>query len=169
MPCDLTQDFVKSVLFYNPETGEFTWRGDAARRQTEGSRAGCRAPSGYIFISICRKNYGAHRLAWFYQTGVWPRVIDHKNLIRDDNRWNNLREATNTLNKANLKVKKNNKSGFKGVVQVSGGWRAQIGASGTHYYLGIFTAKEDAARAYDEKAIELFGEFARTNFGEVRA
>jgi hypothetical protein len=55
------------------------------------------------------------------------------------------------------------KTGVKGVSRDKGGWRAQITRFGVNYRLGFFEDKFDAARAYDAKAIELFGPDARTN------
>lgn len=82
--------------------------------------------------------------------------VDHINGDKLDNRRANLRLCTDSQNRMNVERFKSNKSGFKGVHRAKNKWRAEIN--------GYFDAAEDAARAYDRAALELFGEFARTNF-----
>jgi hypothetical protein len=80
----------------------------------------------------------------------------------------NLRVCTGSQNQANRKLNSNSTSGFKGVSLTGNSYKnrykAEIRVSGKKIYLGSFETKEDAARAYDTAAKELFGEFARTNF-----
>jgi hypothetical protein len=90
-------------------------------------------------------------------------LVDHKNGDTLDNRKKNLRICTTVQNLQNSKLKKNSEQGFKGVEPRGNKWIARIGINGKKKYLGIFSSKEDAARAYDEAAILFFGEFARTN------
>ncbi len=86
-----------------------------------------------------------------------------------DNRRSNLRIATKSQNAANRKLHSNNTTGFKGVVRAGSRFIAQIMANGKQHFLGSFSDKADAARAYDKKAFELFGEFAYLNFPESNA
>lgn len=91
--------------------------------------------------------------------------VDHRFGDGLDNRRANLRTATRSQNACNRPKHSNNTSGFKGVVRLpSGRWAAQIGVRRQHFHLGVFTSAEEAARAYDQKATELHGEFARLNF-----
>jgi len=114
---ELTAERLREVLRYEPETGVFVWRVRAARRIHVGAVAGNISPSsGYRFIGVDCRLYGAHRLAWLYMTGEWPKhQVDHVNMDCADNRWANLRDATCSQNTANSCVRINNKSGFKGV------------------------------------------------------
>lgn len=88
--------------------------------------------------------------------------VDHINHDLLDNRKENLRICDNRHNQWNAKPK-GGKSGFKGVHWNKGAWQARIKFFGRFITLGRFTEKEDAARAYNEKAKELFGEFAWLN------
>lgn len=92
-------------------------------------------------------------------------LVDHINGNGLDNRRCNLRFATRTENQCNRRLTKTNASGYKGVRlhRQSGKWSARIRLDGRVVSLGYFCAAEEAAHAYDRAAIELFGEFAKTN------
>lgn len=93
--------------------------------------------------------------------------VDHKNSNTLDNRKENLRLATDSQNGGNSRIAKNNSSGFKGVHYQSKGkrrWIASLTNNKKFMYLGCFYSAIEAAKAYDLKAKELFGEFARPNF-----
>lgn len=103
-------------------------------------------------------------------TGV---SIDHKNRVGLDNTKDNLRVANQSENQANA-VKRKSMNGkkpsseYKGVCwhKQRGRWTANISKEGKQVYLGLFDSEEEAAKAYDARASELFGEFARLNFPE---
>ena len=99
----LTQDELKSLLAYDPETGMFTWVAKNNNRIVIGSTAGhVHKGHGYVQVKINKKLYLAHRLAWLYETGNWPvNQIDHINRIKTDNRFCNLRAATPSENAQN--------------------------------------------------------------------
>lgn len=91
---------------------------------------------------------------------------DHRNGDGLDNRRANLREATQTQNMCNRQRRSGSSSGFKGVTwwKRDGKWKAQIGLAGKNHHLGYFSTAEEAARAYDDAARELHGEYATLNF-----
>ncbi len=92
-------------------------------------------------------------------------LVDHKDRDGLNNRRENLRIATKSQNNANNAGKRSHSTNaFKGVARFRKKWRAVIRFQGVRKYLGYFKREEDAARAYDAKARELFGEFASTNF-----
>lgn len=157
----LTQAKLKSIMRYDPATGHLYWleaRNGGARK---GDRAGCYM-RGYIMVKIDGRSYGAHRLAFLYMTGSLPEMVDHKNGVRGDNRWINLRAATRKQNCANSKLQKRNKLGLKGVYQASkGAFVARIKHNGQLKYLGSFKSAAEAHAAYVEAAHRLHGEFAR--------
>jgi hypothetical protein len=94
------------------------------------------------------------------------KEVDHKNGDGLDCQKGNLRAATHQQNGANLKKQKRNKSGFKGVWywRKVGKYQAYITKRKSRKHLGLFESAIEAAKAYDEAAKELFGEFAKTNF-----
>jgi hypothetical protein len=90
--------------------------------------------------------------------------VDHKDHDGLNNQKENLRLAKNGKNARNVRLYSNNTSGFKGVSLQEGKWKSTIRYNKKQIYLGMFTTKEKAARAYDVAARKLFGEFAYTNF-----
>lgn len=90
--------------------------------------------------------------------------IDHKDGDGLNNQRSNLRYSTHVQNIRNRKIGINNKTGYKGVTLHRGKIRAQIGYERHYIHIGYFETFEEAAKAYDNKAIELFGEFAMTNY-----
>ena len=151
------------LLEYDSATGDFRWLKRINRSIHVDDVAGTLETGGYRRITIKGRTYGAHQLAWFYVTGKWRSgLIDHRDGDRSNNRWDNLRRATGSQNSANRRRHRNNKSGFKGVMQTeSGRWRAGIHKNGRNQHLGIFATPQEAHAAYVAAARELFGEFAR--------
>lgn len=96
------------------------------------------------------------------------KSIDHINRNTLDNRSCNLREANKSQNAVNTPPSKSNKSGFKGVYRCelhkTKKWVSKTMFQNKHVWIGYFETPEEAARAYDKKAKELFGEFAYLNF-----
>ena len=91
-------------------------------------------------------------------------IVDHINGCPWDNRKENLRIVTDKENARNSKLYNTNKSGYKGVaVYKNGRWTAQITVNYRKLHLGVYDDVEEAAEAYNEAAIEHFGEYARLN------
>lgn len=93
--------------------------------------------------------------------------VDHIHHNTLDNRRSELRLATPSQNNINAHMYSTNISGYKGVSfnKQADKWRAFTYYNGVQLYLGSFDTPEDAARAYNEKVVELFGEFAQLNIG----
>lgn len=152
---------IRDAISYCPETGIFHWKISPSRNVKAGSVAGWVDRDGYIRIEFNKRRHSAGRVAWFLMTGTWPAFqIDHRNLNRSDNRWENLREASPTQNAANKSTSSHLPKGVTFHRQ-TGRFQAQIGQYGKNYYLGLFDTSEEAHAAYCLKAVELFGEFAR--------
>jgi hypothetical protein len=109
------------------------------------------------FVKMHRQIIGAAR-------GV---IVDHINGDPLDNRRLNLRTCTQAENLWNRPATRSSATGFKGVRFAAGAYRAEIMCAGIREHLGRFRKPEDAARAYDEAAKRLHGEFARLNFPEA--
>lgn len=151
----LTQERLREILNYDPETGEFTYR---VRRGafTPGKPAGNVSKKGHVKIYVDRQFYAAHRLAWLYVYGEFPeKYLDHINRIRHDNRISNLREVTPRENNENMSPSTRGKSGYPGVywIEKSGRWIARINAGRKQYQVGQFLTKDEAMAA--RKAAEL--------------
>jgi hypothetical protein len=160
----ISQDELKQRLHYNLETGVFTWLVDSRVRKA-GDDAGFKHHTGYIVIAINGRQYQAHRLAWLYVTGESPTgLIDHKDQVRDNNKFSNLRNATRSQNSLNSGIRVSNKCGFKGVFFVSSNnkFRAQAMLDGVKKHLGYFATAEDAHQAYVAFSKNNHGKFLST-------
>jgi hypothetical protein len=167
----ITQDQLKEILHYCPETGVFTWLGNR-RSVKKGAIAGCVWTSHegkrYIHIRVYGRTTLAHRLAMLYMTGEFPEhEVDHQDGNGCNNVWSNLREVTRSENMQNMRKTSANTSGVTGVVwdRKNKKWRAQIGYRSCNYPLGRFHDKEEAIAA--RKAAEVFYNF-HENHGTER-
>ena len=153
----MTQDELKALFLYDPETGIFTRKKWRSSNAVMGAAAGTTHTKGYIAIWIGGRRHMAHRLAWLYVYGEWPtKQIDHINGKKDDNRISNLRLADNAENQQNINTPRTNKSGVKGVFwnRFVNKWHAQIGIEGRNKHIGLYERFEDAVEARRQAEIE---------------
>lgn len=153
----LTQERLKQLFHYDPLTGIFTRLTTTSPRAIAGDIAGCQT-QGYTVFRVDGTLHRAHRLAWLYMTGEWATDdIDHRNRVRSDNRWVNLRAATRGQNLQNSSKRKDNKCGITGVDfdTKRSKWRAQIAVDKRHIHLGRFDTKDAAALAYRQAKAKL--------------
>lgn len=159
----ISQELLKELLNYNPETGVFTWlaRGDKyfqsplaakswnnrfAGKEAGTSHSNSTSRTRYVSITLFQKQYRAHRLAWLYVYGESPRYkIDHINGDGADNRIANLRDVTDSVSAKNMPMLKRNKSGVTGIhwCKITEKWCAMI-HSGKTKNLGYFSDKFEA-------------------------
>lgn len=159
----LTQQKLKELLHYDPETGVFTRLKYLDGKAVAGDRAGSVCPKGYRSIYVDGRSYRCARLAWFYVHGHFPKEqIDHINMLRDDNRIANLRPATHQENQRNRGMMANNKSGYRGVsfYKRDNKWKAYVKVNGKLMHLGYFKDINDAISASSAARKSLFGEFS---------
>ncbi|AUR93378.1 hypothetical protein NVP1187O_065 [Vibrio phage 1.187.O._10N.286.49.F1] len=175
-----TQDHLKSVLDYDPVTGKIYWKlrpmrptenersYRAWRTRWEGKEAGSQHyANGYLEIRFeDGKLHKVHRVIWKIMTGEDPTLpIDHVNSIPWDNRWCNLRQATNQENARNSRSFSRN--GYKGVTEaIDNTWTVNWCVADQNFYKQGFNTSEMAARYYDKVVKELYGDFAKLNFQE---
>lgn len=160
----LTQEYLKQILHYDPATGFFTWKVSRGYQAKKGNRAGYDTHSGYLAIGINRVRYYAHRLAWLYVHGTFPKAhLDHINGVTCDNRICNLRVASAAENISNGKHRVNNTSGVKGLrfLPRSGKWQGQVRKNYRNYHTKSFSTREEAVEALRVLRVELHGRFAR--------
>ena len=157
----LSQERLRELLFYDPDTGVFTRRVTAGGK-TAGSVAGMRHKNhDYVAIRVDRKLYAAHRLVFLYVYGRFPEgEVDHLNRVRHDNRLCNLKEVSKAENQQNTPVRKDNILGLKGIHEyfsrgVSYGYLARIQVNGRRKRLGVFKTLDEAAAAYREAKREM--------------
>ena len=148
MPQLVTADRLRAALLYDPLSGIFTWRIKPNRRIRIGSKAGT-LTRGRIHIRLDGQIHRAHRLAWLYVNGHWPkREIDHRNGNASDNRIDNLRDVTHAVNTQNQRRphSRNITGGLLGVSTTRSGkqYRARI----DNRHLGVFETPERAHQAY---------------------
>lgn len=150
MYCDLTQDYLRSVLDYDPESGVFMWKRKPSNNVDMSRPAGNVQSTGYRVIRVNGTLYKAHRLAWLHFHGFWPpALIDHINGEKSDNRIQNLRCATPLQNVQNqTKPHRGNKSGALGVSVEKSGFSARIRVDGRLMRLGYYGSLTEAQAAY---------------------
>ena len=183
-PRKIDAEIVRALLYYSPETGALKWKertedwfpGTVGRtpshacRQWNATHAGKKPGAvdswGHTQIRLFGRLYGAHRLIWLLMTGKWPKnQIDHIDCDPSNNRWNNLRPATNTENVRNQRAPRSNSSGVKGVSwsKEKRKWVAYITANRRRIHLGQFENIEDAEAAYAKASKKHHGEYGRTS------
>lgn len=170
----ITQEYLKSRLHYDSLTGIFTWKLRPGNERTINSwntrYAGKEAGTirevhkvtglSYKFINLDGKICRAHRLAWLYEYGEIPKLLDHEDGDGLNNRILNLRDSSASDNLRKAKLAATNTSGFKGVSyrKDTNKWTARTKVGNKYQSLGCFDTKEEAFAVYCEKVQEVSGE-----------
>lgn len=163
----LTQSYLKECLTYDPDTGIFVWNTrplshfknshgmNTFNAQLANKETVYKGNRGYFMISLNKRLYLAHRLAFLYMEGYFPENdVDHIDRDKSNNKWSNLREVSTQCNMQNCNLSKANKSGVCGVYwsRWDNKWIATIRVAGKAIYLGRFVNFEDAVMArYQEE------------------
>jgi hypothetical protein len=152
-------EYLRIILEYDPKTGLWRWRKSNVRRKIDLS-------AGYVSkerrrIRIDGVTYLSSILAWLYMTGEWPRMeIDHEDRNPSNDKWSNLRLATEGQQAMNHSIHSHNTSGITGVYQRGEKYCARIKFEYKHIWLGTFDTEEDAIDARRAAEVKYFGEFA---------
>jgi len=153
----LTQELLKKELHYDKTTGIFTWLHTKSGVTRKDRLAGSPSKT-HISITVYRKRYLAHRLAWLYTYGTFPDgQIDHIDGNGNNNSISNLRVVDTLENAKNQKIAKNNKHGTIGIYKNNGrgkDWKASITVNGKFTHLGYFDTKEEAIAAREEAEVK---------------
>ena len=160
---ELTHAYLREI--FDLVDGQFVRIKKTSRNIKVGAIAGCKRKDGYLVVRVLDKLYLAHRLAWFWHHGVWPKdLIDHVDGNKENNKIENLREATKSTNGFNRGKEKTNRTGFKGIVfyKPYGKYMARITVQRKSTFLGYYDTPEDAHQAYCDAAATYHGEFAKT-------
>lgn len=170
-----SQEYLHECFDYNPDTGTLTWRERPRHHfvntnvygtwntRFAGQIAGTTLNSeGRLFriVGIDGQPFLIHRIIFKLMTNRDPRLIDHRNRDAMNNCWNNLREATNSQSNVNTRVRRTNRTGFKGVVRLRNDrYRAQIRINKKAIHLGYFSTPEAAHAVYVAAAKAYWDEF----------
>jgi len=160
----VTRYRLKELLYYHPESGDFIRLEKTGNQVRAGTQAGCINGHGYIDIRIDGRVYKAHRLAFLYMTGEFPpNDADHRNTVKHDNCWGNLRPATDGQNKYNQGLRVDNSTGFKliGWNKISGTFRVQSRINGVLRHFGYYKKLDDAIEAAAQVMLTFHSDFAR--------
>lgn len=150
-------------LFEYRSDGTLWWRNSKQGRETN-KPAGTPDKDGYCLIVVDGTRYRGHDLVYRFHGYETDLRLDHINGNPSDNRVENLRPATVSLNGANRKVNKGSRTGYKGVTAgYKGKFNAVIVYQKQSIWLGSYLTAEEAAAVYNAKALELFGEYAKLN------
>lgn len=148
----LTQAEANYLFYYDPINGKLYWKHPRATKLKAGDAAGTLHHSGYLQTQVNGKIYRNHRLIWLMHYGYLPRILDHIDHNKQNNKLENLREVTYSENCKNITRPRNNTSGVVGVSYSKrlGKWYAQIRSERAKYWLGVFDTFEEAVKARKE-------------------
>lgn len=163
---------LKELLDYDQNSGSLLWKskvddGPVNRRWNTliaGKTAGSLPKkSEYWWISIDDENHLLHRVIFKWMTGRDPQLVDHADGNKLNNRWNNLREASENQNRCNS-LNRPGKSGVKGLSQTrQGKWKGTVYLNRKRYTTPSFVQKQDAINALDILRSNIHGIFAKKN------
>lgn len=152
------RELIDEYLRYEKETGKFFWIKKPSSKVYVGDEAGRLIRTGHKQICIKGHLILAHRLVWFIETGVWPiGVIDHIDRNPVNNVFSNLRDVPQGENIKNSRVRKDSKSGHKGIRFFRGRWSVHKWECKRRKFKGSFDTLEEALALRDEIYGEEYG------------
>jgi hypothetical protein len=167
---NITQAELKELFDYDPVNGGLLHRTECYNQYSivykngesrVGKSAGWTTTGGYKSVNI--PNHPGvleHKAVYYWHTGEYPRMLDHIDGNKQNNRIENLRPATYAQNMANVKRRKRKDNLPSGIRKVLEGYNASFAYNGTTYDLGVYSTPEEAYNAYCENHYKIRGEFA---------
>lgn len=153
---------LQAAIAYEPLTGTLTWKHPHGTKMPAGSLCGyISAQTGYRCIGFNYKSLQAHRVAWAVHTGeAPPPCLDHRNRVRHDNRWDNLRAADRSQSIMNTATRRDNALSERGLCwnRLYARWDARVQMAGV-VHRKQFKDLEDAKVWVKAKRAQVFGEF----------
>jgi hypothetical protein len=165
----LTQEILKELIHYDPDTGIFTWKERGIKwfkrssnckwwnsRYSNKQAGHIHENSGmvYIVIRVLKTRYQGHQLAILYEKGDFVKEVDHIDGDGTNNKIKNLREVTHLENSKNQKLRKNNKTGFNGIDYRNKKYKVRIGDNCERLWIGTYDTLEEAIEARKEAEIK---------------
>jgi hypothetical protein len=149
-------DDIRDFFNYDPASGSFYSK--VTGKYTKPSHS-----EGYHRVQFRGIRYYVHRLSYWWLTNEWPEEVDHIDINPSNNKFKNLRPATPQQNSCNKSTY--GSSRYRGVCWYKRNqkWGVSLRPNGVFHYLGLFESELEAGLAYNYKAQELAGEFARFN------
>lgn len=155
----------KNKLFelFEYRDGNLYWKIKSGQRINVGSKVGYKSKDGYIKTSIKGKSYSLHRLIFFMHYGFLPKIVDHIDNNKENNKIENLRQANYFENSQNKKLGKSNTSGIKNVrwSKQRNKWLVEIDCNNKRIYLGGFKDLELAQLVAVEARDKYHGKYAK--------
>lgn len=167
---EVTAASVRRLFKYDPDEGILRWNVRGQGIQFGEPAGSSSTPNGHLNVAIGGKDIFVARVIWLYMTGNWPpRLVDHIDRNKQNNKWKNLRLATKSQNSMNSKVRSDNTTGHKGIfLNKNGTYHAYINVDGRRFSLGFGLTLEQAIEARQKAEAQYHGEFAAKNLAKDR-
>jgi hypothetical protein len=156
--------YEEAIRIFEYRDGKLYWRIKPRYQTCIGTEAGYVNKRGYRAVGWNKRLYRAHRIVFLMHYGYMPEQIDHINGNRDDNRIENLREATASQNQWNRGANIKNATGHKNIKWVDRlkKFVVAIAIEKRSKHIGVYADLESALQAASAARSNLHGEFART-------
>ena len=143
------KNILASYITYEETSGLFIWHTPLNKKFKKGDIAGSKRIKEYVNFKFKGRQIHGHRLAFIAKKGYLPKLVDHKDQNKSNNKWDNLREASHSINSFNTGIKKSNSSGCTGVHfnKIRNKWIATIGIKKRSVWLGQFNDFKKAVQA----------------------
>lgn len=157
-----SKEYLHTLFDY--KDGVLYWKQDRLANKIKGKKTGCFDGKGYLQVKINNILYKNHRIIYKMFHGILPKVIDHIDCNPNNNKIENLREASNSQNQYNSKISTRNTTGFKGVEwnKRLKKWTVRIQVNGKRKYFGCYNDIDYAKFVSESMRYKYHKQYART-------